>query len=282
MREDTATPMQYQTGEARLRRQRTKEAIDMAMQGRWEDAVAANQSIIEFFPKDIDAYNRLGKALTELGRYAEAHEAYSKALGIDPGNSIAKKNLRRLSLLNEAQPSPRGGRHRVSPHLFIEEMGKAGVASLYHLAPRHVRAQIAAGDPVYLQIDGQSIIVENKHGEYLGKVEPRVGVRLSNLIRGGNRYTAAVISSADSEVKIIIKEIFQHPSQAGRPSFPVKGPDGFRPYVRESILKYELEEEEERDYTLEWEEEDLGHVTQDIAILEHEEDSDSEDADHVD
>ena len=43
----------------------------------------------------------------------------------------------------------------------------------------------------------------------------------------------------------MIKEIFQHPSQAGRPSFPARAADGFRPYVRESVLKYERDEDEE-------------------------------------
>ena len=47
-----------------------KEAIALAMQGRWEEAVAANRAILELFPEDVDAYNRLGSALMELGEYA--------------------------------------------------------------------------------------------------------------------------------------------------------------------------------------------------------------------
>lgn len=250
--------MHPQIGEAKLRRQRTKEAITLAMQGRWEEAVAANKAIIEVFPKDISAYNRLGKALTELGRYDEAMAAYSNALEISPKNSIARKNLRRLSLLKEAQASPEGEQHRVTPHLFIEEMGKAGVASLKQPASREALAKISAGDPVQLKVKGQSVIVETDHGDYLGEVEPKIGTRLAKLIAGGNRYTAAITSLTDHEVKVIIKEIFQHPSLAGRPSFPAKGPADFRPYVRDSILKYELEDEEaleEMDFTSELEEE---------------------------
>ena len=73
------------------------------MEGRWDEAIVANKSIIEIFPNDINAYNRLGKALTEVGLYSQAREAYSEALKIDPKNSIASRNLRRLSLLKEAQ-----------------------------------------------------------------------------------------------------------------------------------------------------------------------------------
>lgn len=250
--------MQYQTGEARLRRRRSKEAIDLAMRGQWEEAALANRSIIDIFPKDIDAHNRLGKALTELGQYAEAREAYSQALRIDPRNAIARKNLRRLLLLKEAELSPGEDHSKAAPHVFIQEMGRAGVASLRQLAPREVLARLAAGDRVYLRPKGQSLIVENKNSDYLGQVEPRIGARISKLMEGGNRYTAAITSLGDSEVKVIIKEIFQHPSQAGRPSFPVKGRGDFRPDVRDSILRYEIEEEEafdESGYPVDWEEE---------------------------
>ena len=73
--------MHYQTGEAWLRRQLTREAIDLAMQGRWEETIATNKDIIEIFPKDVSAYNRVGKSLAELGWYTEAKEAYTKARG---------------------------------------------------------------------------------------------------------------------------------------------------------------------------------------------------------
>ncbi|HJW88869.1 MAG TPA: tetratricopeptide repeat protein, partial [Dehalococcoidia bacterium] len=61
-----------QEDEARLRRLRAREAIALAMQSRWEEALEANRAIIEAFPTNVDAYNRLGRALMELGRYPEA------------------------------------------------------------------------------------------------------------------------------------------------------------------------------------------------------------------
>ena len=51
-----------------FRQQRTQHAIQLAMQGQWQEAAAVNRAIIAVFPNDVDAYNRLGKALTELGR----------------------------------------------------------------------------------------------------------------------------------------------------------------------------------------------------------------------
>jgi hypothetical protein len=235
----------YQLSEkAKLRRQRTNEAIALAMQSQWDEAIAVNKSIIEIFPDDADAYNRLGKALTQLGRYTEARDAYSHALEIEPNNGIAKKNLDRLAHLREAEAEPRNGR-QVSSHLFIEETGKADVADLYRLAPRKVLVKIAAGDPVHLEARGQSLTVESVDGEYIGEVDPRLGLRLIKLMQGGNRYTAAIVGVGEKGGKVMIKEIFQHPSQAGRPSFPARAADGFRPYVKDSMLKYEREDDEE-------------------------------------
>jgi len=47
------------------------------MQNRWEEAIEANKSLIESFPTDVDAYNRLGRALMELSRYSDAKEVYT-------------------------------------------------------------------------------------------------------------------------------------------------------------------------------------------------------------
>jgi hypothetical protein len=228
---------------ARLKRQRSKQAIDLAMQGRWREAVAANKGILENFPQDVDAYNRLGRAYMELGDYAQAKEAYRQALELDPFNTIAKKNLQRLSYLSEAPASAEGEGRKVEPHQFIEEIGKAGVVSLYHLAPTEVRARLVAGDEVHLKIDGPRLVVEDSRGQYLGQVDPKHGQRLIKLMEGGNKYSAAVVSSTEDAMTVIIREVYQHPSQAGRLSFPSKKAEELRP-VDERMFRLETEYEE--------------------------------------
>ena len=110
----------------RLRRQRSRQAIELAMQGRWREAVAANEVIIGNFPNDVDAYNRLGRAYMELGEYAQARDAYKHALDYDPYNAIAKKNIQRLGYLKGTAVGTEGESRRVEPRQFIEEVGKAG------------------------------------------------------------------------------------------------------------------------------------------------------------
>lgn len=233
----------YQEEGTKLRRSSIQKAIDLAMQNRWEEAVQVNQAILELFPNDVDALNRLGKAMTELGRYEEAKDAYRRALGIDPLSTIAQKNLSRLALLDPQRPVKEDG-IKASPHVFIEERGKAGVTSLINPAPRETLLKVFAGDQVYLATSDGVLKVETPSGDYLGQVEPRLGMRLMRLMQGGNRYVAAVTSVGEREVKVIIRETYQDPSQAGKLSFPPSGPEEFRAYTRDSVLRYDLEEEE--------------------------------------
>jgi len=237
--------MAYQEEEqTRLKRQRSKQAIALAMQGRWREAVAANKSIIESFPNDVDAYNRLGRAYIELGKYSQAREAYGQTIELDPSNTIAKKNLHRLSHLGKVAVGLDGDSHKVEPQHFIEEVGKAGVVNLYQLAPPEILARVVAGDRVYLKIDGVNLIVGNGRGEYLGQVEPRHGQRLIKLMKGGNKYSVAITSSAEDKITVIIREVYQDPSQAGQLSFPSRGFEEPRPYISDRAIKNELEYEE--------------------------------------
>ncbi|MBI4217059.1 MAG: tetratricopeptide repeat protein [Chloroflexi bacterium] len=242
---------------ARLRRQKAKEAIVLAMQSRWEEAVLVNQSILEVAPTDVDAYNRLGKALMELGRRDEALEAYQKAVKLDPYNGIASKNLERLSVQMPAPPAHGVGRERrqVSPELFIEETGKTGVTDLLQLGPKEHWLDLVAGDEVKLKAEGQNLVVATASGDYIGQVEPKLGLRLVRLMEGGNLYAAAIASLNESSVRVVIRETFQDPSQVGRPSFPSRAHDGFAPYMKERPIRYELgeegDEDEEAGYTIE-------------------------------
>lgn len=238
----------------RLRRQYTKEAIKLAIESRWQEAVVVNKNILDLFPNEADALNRLGRALMEVGEYAKAKEAYSKALKRDPKNQIAQKNFDRLSLLQGKDKKKHSKPQKIMPQLFVEEIGKAGVVNLENLAAPPVLARMSAGNQVSLRVRGQSLTVETAEGEYLGKIEARHGLRLIKLIEGGNKYAAAITSVNPDEVKIIIKEVFQHPSQIGQLSFPVREPEGFRSDLRDTFLQYDTKLEEEGEMLEEGEE----------------------------
>jgi hypothetical protein len=234
----------------RLKQQRSKEAIDLAMQARWQEAVDVNKEIIENFPEDVDTFNRLGRAYMELGRYVKAKEAYRRAVELDPYNAIANRNLRRLNDLKETETT-KVETDKVEPQQFIEEIGKAGVVTLYELAPKENRARTVAGDKANLKVNGSFLVVENVHGEYLGKVESKHSPRLIRLMLGGNKYSAVVVRSTADMMTVMVRETYQNPSQAGKLSFPPKGMDEFRPYASDKLLKVESEgEEEDSGYTI--------------------------------
>lgn len=206
---------------SRLRRQASKQAIALAMEGRWQEVVTANRAVLESFPDDIDAYNRLGRAYVELGDYVEAKKAYEKAIGLDPYNNIAQKNLDRLSVLGKDGASSEIHLQKVEPQQFIKEVGKAGVVGLVSLGKSEVLAKLVTGAAVGLRVEGTKLIVENGAADYVGQVDSRHGQRLIKLMEGGNQYSAAVVSAAvEGNVTIMIRETYQDPSQVGRLSFP--------------------------------------------------------------
>ena len=237
----------------RYKQQRSKEAIDLAMQGKWQEAVAINQEIIENFPRDVDSYNRLGRAYMELGQYAKSTEAYRQTVELDPYNAIANRNLRRIADMDQSEDED-VDTDEVAPQQFIEEIGKSGTVILYDLGPKEKRARMVAGDKVLLKVDGNSLIVENRRGEYMGRVEPKTAQRLSRLILGGNEYTTTIVRSQLDLMSVIIRETYQHLSQAGKLSFPPKGADESRAYVGDRLLKedveYEEDNEDESGYTI--------------------------------
>jgi tetratricopeptide (TPR) repeat protein len=227
---------------AASRRQMIEQAIQLAIQSRWEEAEQLNRQLLAAFPEDVDANNRLGKTLTELGRYAEARAAYTRTIELDPANAIARKNLARLATLGDTGSAQAAG-EKVDPRLFVEETGKSGVTVLQR-PNQAALARMTAGDRVYLHQQNKSLVVENSRGEHLGNVESRVALRLIKLMDGGNEYSAAIASLNDHQVRIMIKETYQHPNQAGKLSFPPLAADGFRAYTKESLIHYDLEDED--------------------------------------
>ncbi|MEX2247661.1 MAG: tetratricopeptide repeat protein [Dehalococcoidia bacterium] len=240
-----------------MKRVRAEHAVQLAMQSRWDEAITANRAIIASFPQDVEAYNRLGKALSENGKIKEAREAYQKTLELDPANTIARKNLDRLASARAKTEPDRA--MQVDASLFIEEMGKTGVTTLQGVNSK-LLATLSAGDEVALAGIGSRLSVETMAGEYISDIEPKLGMRLARLIDGGNKYAAAVAGVQDNSVRVIIKETFQHPNQVGRISFPAgKAGEVVRPYTKESMVRSDMDDDDDTaDDTEEWEETEAG------------------------
>lgn len=228
---------------ARLKRLKIEQAVTFAMQSRWSEAADLNRQLIDSYPKEVEAYNRLGKALLELGKFDEAREAYNHALRLEPMNTIAQKNAARLATLQDEAPAVVAPSGPVDPSLFIAETGRSTITTLVDLAPSEILATVDAGDTVTLEVAEGTALVKSPAGEVLGRIEPRLRQRLIRLTEMGNQYSAVVTSVDEQALRVIIRETHRDPSMGDRPSFPTSG-DGFRGYTRDSLLRYDIDDED--------------------------------------
>ena len=213
--------------EENVRKELSRRAVELAIQGDWVAAAGLNREIIEQYPENIESHNRLGKALMEMGARDEAAQAFRSALALSPYNGIARKNIERLAAMGSTDGPGRpqtgsrrgnGGRRTV----VTEEIGKSVVVPLLNLPGPKAISRLSAGDIVELAASGRAVKATAENGSPIGQVEPRVGARLARLMAGGNRYEAAIKNLDGNGVALLIRETYHHPSQMGVVSFPAR------------------------------------------------------------
>jgi tetratricopeptide (TPR) repeat protein len=214
-----------------------EEAIQAALESRWQDALAINRALVERHGGVEETFNRIGKALTELGEHQAALDAYSQALQINFENVIAQKNVRKLRLLLESREKIAGAKGAIDVDLFAEEPGKSALTVL-NPPKSGVVIVVAPGEVVELHLQDGGLQAQTTVGVVLGDVDSKIARRLVPLISTGNRYTAVVARAEESQIEIIIREAFQSTENARKSSFPVSRQrrEEFRPYAKESLL----------------------------------------------
>lgn len=272
--------MTRQDEKMRIRNRLIDQAINEASRNNWDHAVEVNRKILEL-GEDVETYNRLGKALQELNRYPDALDAYQQTVRLAPNNLIARRNITRLEpLVNDSRAANARSRELVDLRLFISETGKTGITSLTNISSDTIANRLNSGERVELRPDGRVLYVYTIDGELIGRVEPKLAQRLIELMGAGNQYVAAVAHTEGRQIRIVIRETFQHPSQRKKISFPGKlsGDMGtFRPYIRDYATRYDFDSDEEEaddDLDDDDEEEDLDDVSLDDVEGEDEGDDD--------
>lgn len=221
----------------RIKKQMSDQAVKLAIGGRWGEAVDINRNLLTLLGEEAATYNRLGKSLMEMGRVTDARAAYARSLELDPANTIARRNLDKLATMHDVSGSAPSV---IDTRIFLEESGKSVTAVLQAVEPALVTG-LDAGDVVDLKVEGNAVNVHTRAGDYIGMVEPRVGLRLAKLISSGNRYSAALITSS-GDARVMIRETYQDPSLAGRVSFPRSSKVDVRAYTRRGLLQADLDE----------------------------------------
>jgi hypothetical protein len=109
---------------------------------------------------------------------------------------------------------------------------------------------LVTGEKMEFRVDGRNVLVIDADGNVIGRLPPKLGQRLAELIDGGNRYIAAIAQSDPRQLRLLIRETYQAPDQRGRISFPgrLSGSEGVSGYIPSLPYEYEtddlLDEEE--------------------------------------
>ncbi len=229
------------------------QAIAAALESDWPRAADLNKQILDVSAEDVEARNRYGRALLELGRLDEARTAYQEVLKAFPHDPIALRQVARIAALGDGKHKPDTTRSKTQTRLFIEDMGKTGILRLVNPAPVNVLARYSPGAEAELREQEGLLAVHARDGALLGFLEPKVGRRLIELIRGGNRYVVAIVTNDQANPRVAVREVVQSPENAHRISFPghhrpVETKE--RAYIKGTFFRYgeeELETEEEEE-----------------------------------
>jgi tetratricopeptide (TPR) repeat protein len=223
------------------------QAVQAALEADWTRAVDLNTRILEANTEDLEARNRLGRALLETGKLEEAKAAYADVLKAEPNNPIALRNVARLGTLIEHKTKINTTKSKTQPRLFIEDMGKTGILRLINPAPAHIVAKYSPGAEAELRERDGLIAVHARDGELLGFLEPKVGRRLLDLINTGNQYVVAVVSNDQQNPRVAIRETLQSPENAQRISFPGHhrpAETKERAYIKGNFFRFGSEDED--------------------------------------
>jgi hypothetical protein len=229
-------------GRNRTARRYAEDARKHAIAGEWDSAANINRQILETSPRDVEAMNRLGKALMELGNLDEALEVYRQALSLDSSNVIAQRNAGRLEQLisGKAADAPAAtAAHRsgnaVQASVFVEEVGKTYITDLIRPTVDAILTQLAPADEVELQVEDKNVAVYDQHGNRLGQLEPKITQRMIRLIESGNRFKGYVVALTGMTARIILREIYHEPESPYPVAFQrqatIAAP---RPYLRDT------------------------------------------------
>lgn len=192
------------------------QAIQTALDGKWQEAISLNKSLIHDDPQDINALNRLALAYSITGKIKEAKSTYMKVIKIDPLNPIALRNIKKFKEKNFTVSNLNSATH--INNTFIEEPGKTKVVELINMAQPKILEGLRTGQSVELSIKRLKIFV-SEGKQYIGVLPDDVARRLIKFINSGSKYDAFVKSSNPHKVAVFLKEIKKSTRFKDQPSF---------------------------------------------------------------
>jgi tetratricopeptide (TPR) repeat protein len=197
-----------------------QQAIDLALNCRWEEAEKLNLELLENDPNNTQYLNRLAKAQFELGKYSECKKLYNQVLTIDPYNAIAQKNLKKVNAIKKDSQLKNGSNATmISASLFYEEPGITTLVTLVKVAEPQKLVALSPGSLVNLNLKKKGISVTDSYGVYIGAFPDDSAYHLMRLLEGGNKYQVIVKAVKSNAVTVLVRETFRSKKFKNQASF---------------------------------------------------------------
>ena len=193
------------------------QAIQEALEGNWQEAISLNRTLIKEDAQDIDALNRLALAYTITGKTKEAKSTYQKVLKIDPLNSIALRNLKRIKENGITSVSQQNPNNHIN-NKFLEQPGKTKVVELVNIAQPKITESLRTGQSLELSVKRLKIFVSEGR-QYIGVLPDDIARRLIKFMKGGCIYESYVKSASPHKVAVFIQEVKKTGRFKDQPSF---------------------------------------------------------------
>jgi len=194
-----------------------QQAVNFALERKWEEAIKINLLILKDTPEDTDALNRLARAYSELGEITKARSTAQKVLKIDPVNPIAQKCLERWKTMSKVK---KDNGKAYSVDAFLEEPGKTKLVALVHTGDSSIFANLDPGEEVKLVPFAHRVSVITYDGRYIGRLSDDLAARLRSLIKSGYKYQTLIKSVEPKNVTVFIRETERAEKSGDVSSFP--------------------------------------------------------------
>ncbi len=245
-----------------------EQAIDCAINQKWEEAVTHNFEIIEQSPENIQAYLRVAYAYMQLDMLVDARKMYEQVLKITPKHPIAIEQLKRI----QTRSSNAGKKNKdgkvtniLDPNLFLEVPGKTRAVQLVQMGNKNDLSDLLTGQKVELKAKKKHVEIRTDDGIYLGALPDDISRRLISFIETGCVYEAYIKGlDIPHSVTVFIREMHKSKAMAHTKSFP----DTIVPYSPHTDEGYDPNNSAGRDTD---EEEDGDDDIEELKINEPEE-----------
>lgn len=198
-----------------------KQAIDLAMNNQWKEAIMVNKIILKVDKKNLSAFLRLGLAYLQTNKLKQAKICYRKVLKLQPGNPIALDNLEKIKILEEKKINnlPKKQTY-LDPNLFLEVPGKTILVQLINLGQKNILAQLTIGEKVNLKIRRRKIEIRSEKNHYIGSLPDDLSQRLIFFLKAKSIYSCFIKEVSLKRVVVFIREEKKGNSVSQFISFP--------------------------------------------------------------